>query len=365
MELHPSSRVAGADDAADACIRYLDRLPLAPEQRAALLRRVAGDVGPAADSRSRDDAALHEALAGGDVDPDNPALASIRRRLELAYAATDAVHPPPLAHDALGRERLITAPPLDAHVDGAARLAARAARAVVPALCAPRRAGATTRRTAADAAAIRFSDAPERRARWHRAATFRRIVLTGLIVVADLHRDQFHGRRAAVPRAPAAGDRDPGAVRDPVRLGLGRLLDRDGRLRPAGVRPRSLCDLATARAATRRSTPRRAPRSSCRSATRTCRASSRACARPTNRWRAPASCSTSISSCCPTAASRTCASPSSTRGWRCAARWTASAACSTAGGSTGSSARAATSPISAGAGAATTATWSCSMPTAS
>jgi hypothetical protein len=112
VELHPSSRVAGADDDADACIRYLDRLPLAPEQRTALLRRVAGDVGTVADSVRTKMLRLHEALAGGDVDPDNPALASIRQRLELAYGASDAVHPPPLTHDALGRDRLVTAPPL-------------------------------------------------------------------------------------------------------------------------------------------------------------------------------------------------------------------------------------------------------------
>ncbi len=112
MELHPSSRVAGADDDADACIRYLDRLPLAPEQRAALLRRIAADVGTVADSVRAKMLRLHEALAGGDVDPDNPGLASIRQRLELAYGASDAIHPPPLTHDALGRDRLVTAPPL-------------------------------------------------------------------------------------------------------------------------------------------------------------------------------------------------------------------------------------------------------------
>jgi membrane glycosyltransferase len=182
VELHPSTGLAGADDAAAVSIRYLDRLPLAPEQRAALLRLVAAEAG-SDDSVRATMLSLQAALAGGDgaVDPDNPALASIRRRLELAYATDDAVHPP-LAHDALGRDRLVTAPPLTrtSMVPRAwprgplmrwlRRLAGRdEAPANAPA--GPHAAGGDGIRRA-----------PEGREAWRRVATFRRSVLMGLIV---------------------------------------------------------------------------------------------------------------------------------------------------------------------------------------
>ena len=181
MELHPSSRVAGADDDADACIRYLDRLPLAPEQRAALLRRIAADVGTVADSVRAKMLRLHEALAGGDVDPDNPGLASIRQRLELAYGASDAIHPPPLTHDALGRDRLVTAPPLTRtsmvpHAWPRGLLARWFLRFVRH--DEPRASDAGGPGDACDP----IQRAPKHRERWRRAATLRRIVLMGLIV---------------------------------------------------------------------------------------------------------------------------------------------------------------------------------------
>ncbi|MGH8799479.1 MAG: hypothetical protein ACREX7_04485, partial [Casimicrobiaceae bacterium] len=110
MELHPSPRVAGADEAVDVCLRYLDRLPLAPEQRAAM--PAFGDGAGSGDGLRTRMLLLQRTLAGRDVDPDNPTLASIPRRLELADAATGAAHPAPLAQDALGRDRLVTAPPL-------------------------------------------------------------------------------------------------------------------------------------------------------------------------------------------------------------------------------------------------------------
>ena len=182
MELHPPSRVAGADDDAEACIRYLDRLPLAPEQRAVLLRRVAGDVGTIDDSVRAKMLRLHEALAGGGVDADNPALASIRQRLELAYGASDAVHAPPLTHDALGRDRLVTAPPLTrtSMVPHAwprgllARWFLRFSRQDAA------RAGTAERSHAAGGDPIQR--APKHREAWRRAATLRRLVLMGLIV---------------------------------------------------------------------------------------------------------------------------------------------------------------------------------------
>src|SRR4029079_1889551 len=182
VELHPPSRVAGADDDAEACIRYLDRLPLAPEQRAVLLRRVAGDVGTIDDSVRAKMLRLHEALAGGGVDADNPALASIRQRLELAYGASDDGHAPPLTHDALGRDHLVTAPPLTrtSMVPHAwprgllARWFLRFSRQDAA------RAGTAERSHAAGGDPIQR--APKHREAWRRAATLRRLVLMGLIV---------------------------------------------------------------------------------------------------------------------------------------------------------------------------------------
>ena len=64
---------------------------------------------------------------------------------------------------------------------------------------------------------------------------------------ADLCRDRLHDGGAALPRHQAAGDRDPGPVRDSVLLGIGRLLDRDHGIFPAPVRSRSLRHLGHGR----------------------------------------------------------------------------------------------------------------------
>ena len=177
MELHSPARIAGAGEAAEACIRYLDRLSPGSAQRAGLLRQLGGDAESNGVGAHSCMLRLHRALAGGEVDPDNPALASIRRRLELAYVTTDAVHPAPLTRDALGRDRLGTAPPL-------ARMS------MVPRAW-PRGLFARwflrfTRRDESSTPAPTGGDprksAPATRQGWHRAATFRRVVLGGLIV---------------------------------------------------------------------------------------------------------------------------------------------------------------------------------------
>ena len=58
------------------------------------------------------------------------------------------------------------------------------------------------------------------------------------------HRHQFHGRSAALSRQRAPGNRSADPVRDPLRLGLRRVLDGDGGLRPAACRSRPLRHLA-------------------------------------------------------------------------------------------------------------------------
>src|SRR5436190_10528019 len=148
----------------DASTRYLDRLPLSTAERSELLARLASSAaGPAIDAREAF-ATLHRALAGADVNADDPTRASIRRRLALT-AAQDA----PLVLDAHGRERLPTAPPL-----------ARSSMVPPP----------WSRRLIARARGAREGSpgsqsgtaAPDPQGPWHAVGSFRRIVLLGLIV---------------------------------------------------------------------------------------------------------------------------------------------------------------------------------------
>src|SRR5689334_693117 len=181
VELHSSPRLDGADVVADPAVRYLDQLPLTPEQIAIMLGAL-GERDPGSEPLRARMLALHSALAGSDADPENPTLASVRRRLELAYASSDIAHPPPLTHDALGRDRLVTAPPLarTSMVPRAwprgllARWFLRFARHDDPRL------------KSTDGDRARASERPDlaqtRRQGWRRAATFRRLVLMGLIV---------------------------------------------------------------------------------------------------------------------------------------------------------------------------------------
>ena len=76
---------------------------------------------------------------------------------------------------------------------------------------------------------------------------------------ADLHRYEFHGRGAAVSRAATARDHDADSVRDSLRLGFGRILDRDRGLRPpaAGWGPVRYFAHGRGRRTARRRCPRR------------------------------------------------------------------------------------------------------------
>ena len=205
------------------------------------------------------------------------------------------------------------------------------------------------------------------RGRWHRAGLVRRSVLSCPHPGADCHRHLGHELGAPVQGQRASRGRDPGRVRRAVRLDLGRLLDRaDGLLScwcaaatatpsppPLGTRHRfaddartaivmPICNEDVARVfAGLRATYESLARTGAARALRFLRAQRQQRSRH--------------------------AASAETQAWlRAVPRAsTASAASSTAGASTASSARAATSPTSAGAGAATTATWSCSMPTAS
>ncbi|HEX7045388.1 MAG TPA: glucans biosynthesis glucosyltransferase MdoH [Burkholderiales bacterium] len=106
MELRSAAGLARAGAAAlDACLQYLERLPLAPERRRALLARAAEH---AASGRPQTVASLHAALGATDIPWDDPARASLAARLGLAARGA-----PPLARrDPRGHTRLETAPPL-------------------------------------------------------------------------------------------------------------------------------------------------------------------------------------------------------------------------------------------------------------
>ena len=124
--------------------------------------------------------ALHRSLAGQRIDKDNPAYASIQRRIELAYPQQDCAPVPAMTRDVLGRERLPTAPPL-VRSPMAARpwrlgLFARRPGRTPPAPDAGRR-DATSHEVAEPAC-----DSPDSLGRWHRVASFRRFVLLGLIL---------------------------------------------------------------------------------------------------------------------------------------------------------------------------------------
>ncbi len=110
MELHLATRLNGGFPGRDRCEDYLDRLPLAQEQRDAILVRLAElDVSSTREAM----AALHIALAGhgNDADPDNPAVASIYSRLatgksELPLAAGTG-------HEAVAQSPLPTSPAIN------------------------------------------------------------------------------------------------------------------------------------------------------------------------------------------------------------------------------------------------------------
>src|SRR5262249_15261044 len=103
--MHDGSRLP------EACSRYVESLPLTADERRALLadvaRPLAGGPGAAAEAM----AALHRALAQGEVDPDDLPRATARRRLELATAREEVARAA-LDTDAQGQERLVTSPPL-------------------------------------------------------------------------------------------------------------------------------------------------------------------------------------------------------------------------------------------------------------
>lgn len=110
MELHLATRLNGSFPGRESCEHYLGRLPLAQEQRDAILAQLAElDVSGTREAM----AALHIALAGhgSDADPANPAVASIDSRLALGKSElppTTGTGPETVAQSALP-----TSPPIN------------------------------------------------------------------------------------------------------------------------------------------------------------------------------------------------------------------------------------------------------------
>ena len=166
-----------------AVVRYVDALKLAPSDRSALLEEVGRKAGDAPVDTRQAMLALHRALAGREVDPDDPAAATAHRRLALvSHGATVSTIAAPRA-----RERLATSPPLAR----SAMVPAAWSRSFFGRWLGPRR----------DDARI-ASNEPERMVHWQRSGHFRRVVLLGLTLAQTYIATSFmvavlpyHGRQ--------------------------------------------------------------------------------------------------------------------------------------------------------------------------
>ncbi len=170
------------DPRPEAYLSYLDRLSLSAGERGELLASV-----PAAESDPRECfIALHRALAGRAVSGEDAPRASIRRRLVTGCREV------PVAHDAHGRDRLPTAPPL-----------ARSSMVPRPwshGLFA--RVRGTRDRSRPDPTLTSVAAAPDPQGHWHAVGTFRRVVLLALVVAQTYIATNFmvavmpyHGRQ--------------------------------------------------------------------------------------------------------------------------------------------------------------------------
>jgi membrane glycosyltransferase len=155
VELHPAARLI-PDAAGDTARRYLDRIALGPAEREAALEAAARAPHGAAPALR----AIHEALAGGPVDPDFPTLGSLRRRLDAALHERERQPDDGAELDLHGRVRLVSTPPFNRTPMAPHRWLSRFTR---------RRDGAEPRST-------------DPRGHWQPQGVFRRLVLLVLII---------------------------------------------------------------------------------------------------------------------------------------------------------------------------------------
>ena len=183
MELRAPARLNRDAAPAAVCEAYLGALALAGDERASIARACAGAGADVAGAMR----CVHGALAGGAVDPDNPALGSVRTR--LALAGLENRGETLIEDDPRRGLRLLSAPPIQ-----------RASMAPEP-----WRIGAMfpfLRRRRQRALGPADDPSEPARRRWHRAATLRRVVLFALIVAQTVYATDFmaavlpyHGRQ--------------------------------------------------------------------------------------------------------------------------------------------------------------------------
>jgi membrane glycosyltransferase len=163
-----------------AVVRYADALTLDPGARAALLEETGKRIGDGTSDTRQALLALHRALAGREVDPEDPAAATRHRRLELALSGSTAGALTD-AHD-----RLLTSPPL-------------ARSPMVPSAWSG---GGLWGRWLGPRRHDAVGDGPDGPGHWQRSGHFRRVVLLGLTLAQTYIATSFmvavlpyHGRQ--------------------------------------------------------------------------------------------------------------------------------------------------------------------------
>lgn len=178
MDLHTSPRLSGS--ALAACERYLDQLPVDAELRQSVLRKISESEDAADPSSAL--ICLHEVLAGEGFDLNNPAWASVNRRLQFAYgnslaenreanqhymAAASAETPDP---------SLSVAPPINRTPMAPVSWPPNPVRALLGKLMSWLHLGVAQRTGKVT------PDSPDPRGHWHHVASVRRTVLILLIL---------------------------------------------------------------------------------------------------------------------------------------------------------------------------------------
>ncbi len=171
MELSVAAReLTPAAAPADVVARYLAAMPVAGADRDRLLAQVVARAHERGAAAGNPDCALHllhEVLAGRELAGPDAACASARRRLELAFGA--AASAGVVDVDRMGRDRLVTTPPLRRTPMAPHRWSFWSRF---------RRGGGEARRTPSTTNLVHHTQKQP----WQRAASIRRIALGGIVL---------------------------------------------------------------------------------------------------------------------------------------------------------------------------------------
>ena len=189
MELHPADQLSAAPAVVDVVRRYLARLPLSAERRAAIAAAAIASSSNEAEALAR----VHTALTPSAAHAANAPYATIGARLRLLLEQTDIAAGSLLTRDVQNRERLATTPRLARSPMAPHAWPGRGARAEDGAPD-PRPPPAQERRSAAVPS--------DPGGRWRARAAHRRVVLSALILMQSLLATYFmalvlpyHGRQ--------------------------------------------------------------------------------------------------------------------------------------------------------------------------